>query len=121
MDRTTIALEEKNKIILEIEQRLNNWDGTVEDALLALEENEEKFIQLREIDQRISITDLQCNQKKMKAHWENILEKQNELLTDIQEGKKRLNTQFEQFSKKDKVVSNYIALQNKSIFIEKDF
>ncbi len=114
-------LNQKELLILEITNQLINWDRTVDRAVTILEENDQRFNQLRELDQHISDEELDEFNKKYKNNWLNILNMQQELLKAIQSEQAQTQQQLSQIDQKQKVVSNYMALKKNSIFIEKDY
>lgn len=114
-------LNQKENLILEITNRLINWDNSVDDAISILEGNDRRFHQMKKLDLKIPDDQLMSFNERYKEHWLRILNLQQELMKKIEEEKIYTQEQLSQIDNKQKVVSNYIALKNKSIFIEKDY
>lgn len=114
-------LKQKENVILDITNQLISWDNSVEHALQILEENDHKFSQLRELDQNVSEDELRVFNEDYRNHWQKMINMQQELMQFIQKSQVENQQQLAQIDNKNKVVSNYMAIKNKSIFIEKDY
>lgn len=114
-------LRRKKDLMLEIASTLDNWNESVEDALKILEENNKRFKKLAEIDIKLSDDELETFNKESKKDWKVILKKQKELTMCIREEHKKVQEQLSQVSNKQKIVTNYISLKEKSIFVEEDY
>lgn len=121
MDETTLFLNKKRLLIGDIAEQLESWDFTVEHAITILETNNETFQQMIVIDQKIPAGTLELLNAEINEQWVRLLHTHQKLVQTIQEEKTEIQKQLVQISNKEKVVSNYISLQNKSIFIEKDY
>lgn len=114
-------LKEKENLLLGITNQLIGWDHSVDHALVILSENDEKFAQMQELDQQIPETELKAFNEKYNQHWQKLINLQQELMQAVQKGQTETQGQLSQIDKKNKVVSNYMQVKNKSIFIEKDY
>lgn len=121
MNETTKYLNEKEQLIESIAEQLNSWDSTVESALTILETNNETIQQLIVVDKKIPDNALEEFNKKNHDQWAELLNTQKKLMQVVQEAQTETQQQLKQISNKEKVVSSYISLQNKSMFIEKDY
>lgn len=121
MGKDGALILEKDRIVNELHQRLVNWDESPVEALEILEINNEAIESMQKIDDELTKDALnEYNKKNMKT-WEEIIAKQKELAQSIRTEKDKVEEQLVQMGKKDKVVSNYISLQNKSAFIEENY
>lgn len=114
-------LNQKENLILEIINLLINWDNSVDGAINILEGNDQRFHQMKKIDTKIPEAKLLAFNERYKEHWLRILNLQQELMKTIEKEQLHTQEQLAQIDNKQKVVSNYMSLKNKSIFIEKDY
>lgn len=121
MDDTTQFLNKKKDLIANISNQLKSWDNTVEHAMEILEINNENFQKLQVIDKKIPDDILEEFNAKINTHWLELLSIHQNLMQVIQENQREIQKQLVQINNKEKVVSNYMSLQNKSIFIESDY
>lgn len=121
MEEVQKLLNKKENLILEITNQLINWDDSVDHAISILQENDQRFLQMKNIDSDIPNGLLINFNEKYKGHWLRILNLQQTLLKKIEEEQVYTKEQLAQIDNKQKVVSNYMALKNQSIFIEKDY
>ena len=121
MDEVKKLLNQKENLILEIINQLMTWDDTVDHAMHLLAENDQNFNQLKEIDAGISEEELITFNGKYKEHWLRIINLQQELMKTVEDEKTHTQEQLAQIDQKQKVVSNYMTVKNKSIFVEKDY
>lgn len=120
METTTELLKRKLLLMKEILEQLHNWDGTAEDAIQVLAGNEPCFIRMKEIDQELPSAEKENFREQTQKQWNEILEKQKELLSFTQEEKIKLQNQLKQVGKKKQVVSSYIAMKESSFFVDRD-
>lgn len=114
-------LTQKENLILDITNHLISWDNTEEHALQILDDNDEKFKSLRALDAQVSEEDLKAFNEKYSNHWQKLINIQQGLMQAIAKSQTENQDQLAQLDNKSKVVSNYMAVKNKSIFIEKDY
>lgn len=118
---TTELIAQKKNFLKTIHDNLELWDGSLENATYILEKNEEKYEKLREIDHRLPREILEETQKEWQPQFHEMVKKQNKLMAVMTQEREYLKKQLAQLGKKNKVVSNYIAMQKKSLFVEKDY
>ena len=121
MSRVDELLKEKESLLLEITNHLISWDRSTDLALLILSENDEKFKRLNQLDEQIPVDDLRTFNEKYRNHWQKLINTQQELTQAVQIGQDENQEQLSQIDNKEKIVSNYMTVKNKSIFIEKDY
>lgn len=121
MDEVNKLLTQKENLILEITNQLMTWDATADHGIHLLAENDRKFNQMKEIDVGIPEEQLIAFNEKYKEHWLRIINLQQELMKTVEEEKTHAQEQLAQIDQKQKVVSNYMTVKNKSIFLEKDY
>jgi len=114
-------LNQKENLILEITNQLINWDNSVDDAICILKGNDQRFQQMKKLDSKIPDGQLMNFNERYKEHWLRILNLQQGLMQAIEKEQVYTQEQLAQIDNKQKVVSNYMSLKNKSIFIEKDY
>lgn len=121
MAKRNEQLNKKEHLILEITNQLINWDNSLNHAVEILKKNDERFNQLTALDEVISDEHLAEFNEKYKDNWMNIFNMQQELMNLVQKEQNQIQEQLVQIDNKKKVVSNYMSLSNKSIFVEKDY
>lgn len=121
MAKENEQLNKKEHLILEITNQLINWDQSLNHAVEILTKNDERFKKLKALDQVISDEELIEFNEKYKDNWLKIFNMQQELMDLVQKEQNQIQEQLVQIDNKKKVVSNYMSLTNKSIFIEKDY
>lgn len=121
MSRLNKLLIQKENLILDITNHLISWDGSSEHAVAILNDNDLKFQQLIELDTQLSDDELTVFNEKYRNHWQKMLVTQQELMQEINSSKNKNQQQLSQIDKKEKIVTNYMTIKNKSIFIEKDY
>lgn len=121
MNEVNKLLNQKENLILEITNQLMTWDDTADHAMYLLAENDQNFTQMKEIDDGIPEEQLISFNEKYKEHWLRIINMQQALMKTVEDEKTHTQEQLAQINQKQKVVSNYMSVKNKSIFVEKDY
>lgn len=114
-------INKKEHLILEILNQLLNWDHSLEHALVILKENDGRYSNLKAIDVAISEEEASKFNESYKDTWLKIINMQKELMDLVQKEQNQIQEQLTQIDNKEKVVSNYMSLSKKSIFVEKDY
>jgi len=114
-------LNEKKHLIENITKRLDTWDLTVEQALIIVEENNGSFQEMAIIDKNIPEDILKEFNENYREQWSTLLNTHQKMVHSIQKEQRDVQSELKQINNKEKVVSNYMSLQNKSMFIEKDY
>lgn len=114
-------IQQKEKLMSDIEKQLASWDQSVNEALRILTENNEKFELLRTIDSQLTEAERVSYNKKHKEVWNNIIQMQEKLNNFIRLEKDKTEKQLVQMGKKEKIVSNYIDIQKESGFIKRNY
>lgn len=117
----TEFLEKKQTILNQIHDNLKSWNDSYKGAQAILEENEGHFQVLRSLDEQLAEAEARRLNVRFEGQWCELLEMQREVLACVQEERQEIQGNVNQVSNKEKIVSNYIALQEKSIFVERDF
>jgi len=118
---TSKYFTEKLNVFHTIQETLENWDGSLEQAVEVLKKNEQHFKKMQALDNQLSAEEQKAFQTQHRTELQEMVEKQQQLMAVIQEEQTHLKKQLGQLGKKNKVVSNYMAIQKKSLFVEKDF
>lgn len=118
MDKMT---SQKRELLLEMLGNVRKWNRDVEVAKEILNKNETIIKEMVLIDVKLPEEELKQFNQEFAADWQEIIEKQLEMQLSIREEKNKIEQQLIQMGKKKQVSSHYIALQNKSIFIEKNY
>lgn len=116
----TEFLEKKQKIIKQLSDNLKGWNDSYEGAQAILEENERHFQDLRVLDGLMSESEVRRLNGRFEKEWRVLLELQREVMACVEEERQSVQENINQISKKEKIVSNYISLQKKSIFVERN-
>lgn len=114
-------IQQKEILMNDMLNQLSHWDESTEEALRILAENDEAIKLMREIDQKLTMNEQVAYNEKQQVVWEEIIQKQEDLLEFIKEEKKRTAEQLVQMGNKEKIVSNYIGLQKESAIIGKNY
>lgn len=67
------------------------------------------------------IENKKAHNKRQQEKWEQIIRKQEEILAFLDSEREMKKEQLIQLGSKEKVVSNYINLQNESAFVRKNY
>lgn len=121
MSRLNKLLIQKENLILDITNHLISWDGSSEHAATILSDNDKKFQQLIELDAQLTDDEITEFNEKYRNHWQKMVVTQQELMQEIDSSKVINQQQLSQIDNKQKIVTNYMSIKNKSIFIEKDY
>lgn len=113
--------EQKSVLLQVIQNNLDAWDETADGAVQIFEANQPKFEKLQELEAGLSVEDAAELNVLFKDQLEVILENQQKLLETVAEEKQHIQEQLGQLGQKNKVISNYIAMQNKSLFVERNY
>lgn len=113
--------EQKENLIVDIIHHLILWDRSEAHAIQILSVNDQKFKSLEALDRWASEEELRVFNEKHSENWRKIIKMQTELMQVIEAGQRENQEQLTQIDNKDKVVLNYMAVKNRSIFIEKNF
>lgn len=111
----------KDRLVNEMQERLVNWDQSQTEAIDILEKNNVSVEAMQKIDDELTMDALNEYNEKHLNMWQEIVAKQKELNQSVQAKKDKIEEQLVQMGQKDKVISNYINLQNNSAFVEKDY
>ena len=114
-------VQQKERLMNDMLNQLSHWDESTEETLRILAENDEAIELMREIDQKLTKDERIAYNEKQRVVWEEIINKQDDLLEFVKEEKKKTAEQLVQMGNKEKVVSNYIGLQNESAIIGKNY
>lgn len=121
MMNQTEFIQEKEQLMNEMLNQLSSWNQGSEEAFQILATNDEAIERMRVIDKQLTNDQLTAYNEKHQDVWATIIQKQKTLNEWIRSERQKTSEQLTQMGKKEKVVSSYIGLQKKSIFIEKNY
>jgi len=114
-------LAKRDQFIKNIEEGINGWEGSVEEAVKIVEKNQTHFKNLESLDKELrAISHPSIYSKEYEDRLKDILQAQKELIGKIKAKKESLLHGMKQLKKKEKVINNYISQDKRSIFIDKD-
>lgn len=120
MEHEEIQLIQKKRQLLKVlENQYNGWNHTSEHAMKILEQNEDTYKQIEQLDRELSDESKQEFTKKYETVWNEILQLHKEMIQVIQEERENVKNQMNQISKKKKVVDEYIP-KDESMFVDRD-
>lgn len=120
-------LGEKLRVLKQVYENIQVDEGNVEECVSAIETNERYFAELMEIESRLEQISLEVT-----AETSEILEEIYSFLVKIKEGTLRLAQTIQndreisvkaigQFSKRREIANSYMKLEQRSVFVDKDF
>lgn len=120
-------LEEKRSVLKLVFENIQVDEGKVEECISAIETNESYFAKLMEIESQ-----LEQVSPEVTVETAGILEEIYSFLVKIKEGTLRLAKTIQndreisakaigQFSKKREIANGYMKLDQRSVFVDKDF
>ncbi|MGB4589263.1 MAG: hypothetical protein WBI17_08535 [Clostridiaceae bacterium] len=120
-------LGKKLSVLTQVYENTQVNEGNVEECIKAVEINESHFLELLEIESKLENT-----LAEVSPETSGMLEEIYSLLMKVSENTSRLNKvienerdmamkAIEQFSKKREVTNSYMKLDQRSVFVDKDF
>lgn len=117
----TFLILEKESLMTELLVNLSQWDESMDEAVKIMNKNNQLIQAMQEMDKELTKEILDEYNKKHKGTWQEIISEQEKLNKVIRAQKYKVEEQLIQLGKKDKVISNYISLQENSVFIEENY
>jgi len=121
MENITQLLNEKKDLMTRISKALKQWDRTIEQAIIIFKENNLRFEEMKIIDQKIPKKTLKQFNEEHSKRWLHLISENQKMIQYIKREQAQIQNHLVQIDNKEKVVSSYMSLQNKSLFIEKDY
>ena len=106
-------INQREALIQDILEQMEEWDGTAVHATDILNANQSLFDQVKEIQ----VVDVE----EEKQQWMSLIPIQRKMQRAIEEEREKLMSQLAQLSKSEKVMNHYIQDKQPSIFVDKDF
>lgn len=111
----------RDKLIEEILNNFSNWTNSIDSGISIIESNGIKIDSLRTTDNMLKeLSDIPLYDEEYINKLGLILDKQKELIQTLEDNRRTLLEEANQFSKKNKVIDNYVSVNNDSIFIDRD-
>ncbi len=114
-------LDERDKSLNYIEESLNNWDGSMDQALEVSETNGPYFERLESLDESLKkFSHPSIYSEEYVGKLSEIMEKHMELLESLRQNRQQVLDKMKEINKKDEIIGSYINREIESIFIDKD-
>lgn len=111
----------RDKLIEEILNNFSNWTNSIDSGISIIESNGIKIDSLKTTDNMLKeLSDIPLYDEEYINKLGLILDKQKELIQTLEDNRRTLLEEANQFSKKNKVIDNYVSVNNDSIFIDRD-
>ena len=98
---------------------MNSWNGTVEEAMGIVSENQRNMDQLKAIEQKLSEDAAFQYTPAEKQLLTVIIPKQQQLMAAIRGEKNNLMNKMKQINKKNQVRDNYVSVKRAPVFLDK--
>ena len=112
-------LDRRDKVLNNIVENQNSWDGTMESGIRVIEVNGVELDKLETLNLQLSRFPIAYNDEYV-DRINQVLEKQRTIHQEIKSQQEALLVKLQQISKKDQVIKSYISINKESIFIDKD-
>lgn len=98
---------------------LDSWNGSAEEAVTLIAENEQNMDQLKKIEQRLSEDEAFQYTSVEKQLLTVIIPQQQKMIATIRSEKTNLMNKMKQINQKNKVRDNYVSVQRESVFVDR--
>lgn len=98
---------------------MDSWNGTVEEAMDIVSENQRNMDQLKAIEQKLSEDAAFQYTAAEKQLLTVIIPKQQQLMAAIRGEKNNLMNKMKQINKKNQVRDNYVSVKRAPVFLDK--
>lgn len=98
---------------------MDSWNGTVEEAMDIVSENQRNMDQLKAIEQKLSEEAAFQYTPAEKQLLTVIIPKQQQLMAAIRGEKNNLMNKMKQINKKNQVRDNYVSVKRAPVFLDK--
>lgn len=98
---------------------LDSWNGSAEEAVTLIAENEQNMDQLKKIEQQLSEDEAFQYTSVEKQLLTVIIPQQQQMIAAIRSEKTNLMNKMKQINQKNKVRENYVSVQRESVFVDR--
>lgn len=109
----------RTDVLENIKSLLDSWNGSAEEAVTLISENEQNMYQLKKIEQQLSEDEAFQYTSVEKQLLTVIIPKQQQMIATIRGEKISLMNKMKQINQKNKVRDNYVSIQRASVFVDK--
>lgn len=114
-------IENRREISFDILNKLNSWNGDIDNIENILKDTENEINKLKIIEKNILKHEIDIGyDKKYDENIEQIVEKYEEIIRKIEIMQKDYLNIIKQIGKSDKVRVNYLKPERQSLFVDKD-
>ncbi|MER2041982.1 hypothetical protein [Desemzia incerta] len=106
-------------ILVQVSQRLHEWDGSSEQANEIIEKNHVLLAELKEMDSLLQQQGNGSYTEKEQNQVAAIIEGQQSLLAVIKKDRQAVLSKMKQMNQKNKVVDNYYSSFQQPIFVDR--
>jgi wyosine [tRNA(Phe)-imidazoG37] synthetase (radical SAM superfamily) len=112
-------VQRKSQLIKALEVQYDSWDRTTEHAVKLLDENNQFFSEIKEIDEKLDKETKLALAQKHKHTWEKLVKQHKKMIETIKTSQTEIKEQMKQRNKKSKAVDDYIP-KDQSMFVDRD-
>jgi len=106
-------------VLEKIKTLLESWNGSAEEAVVLISENERNIYQLKKIEQQLSEEEAFQYTSSEKQLLTVIIPKQQQMMAVIRGEKLKLMNKMKQINQKNKVRDNYVSVKHASVFVDR--
>ncbi|WP_080146609.1 hypothetical protein [Marinilactibacillus piezotolerans] len=111
-------LQRKKALLLKVFNEYENYEYSLESAVTVVQEVEEYFLEMTDIDLQLSDAEKQDFTEQYQDIWKEIISKHLEILELMKEENAQVRKQMSQVNKKNHIIENYME-KNQSMFLDK--
>lgn len=119
MEKDTEWTQLRTDVLENIVVLMDSWNGTVEEAIDIVSENQRNMNQLKAIEQKLSEDAAFYYTPAEKQLLAVIIPKQQQLMAAIRGEKNNLMNKMKQINKKNQVRDNYVSVKRAPVFLDK--
>lgn len=109
----------RTDVLQNIKSLLDSWNGSAEEAMTLISENEQNMDQLKKIEQQLSEDGAFQYTSVEKQLLTVIIPKQQQMIATIRREKTSLMNKMKQINKKNQVRDNYVSVKRAPVFVDK--
>ena len=109
----------RTDVLENIKALLDSWNGSAEEAVTLITENEQNMDQLKKIELQLSEDEAFQYTSVEKQLLSVIIPQQQQMIATIRSEKINLMNKMKQLNQKNKIRDNYVSMQRASVFVDR--
>lgn len=109
----------RTDVLENIKALLDSWNGSAEEAVALISENEQNMDQLKKIEEQLNEDEAFQYTLVEKQLLSVIIPKQQQMIAVIRGEKSSLMNKMKQINQKNKVRDNYVSVQRAPVFVDR--